>query len=264
VGYEIGLFSEAVVNAVLVLILVSIVVSTLVGEREKSRVERPPATQRSLGEHILVVVVDIDGAALGLRLATAIAGRAAGFVDVLALQDPGQDQGRRQADLDRLRGVCSRLGVDADPAARVTEEDARTTVLAASDFEASLVLVVEGTHDGGAEPDWAGAVALATSAPVAIVRGVVDSPLAKGRVVAEEFEGGPAERIVAEMLSAMPRRSSNGKRAQAAAELVPGDLAVVRVADWTTLATAQPAPGAGLVLVPDDLVPAAVTVPSAA
>ena len=38
VGFEIGLFDESVVNAVLVLILVSMIVSTLVAERTVGRV----------------------------------------------------------------------------------------------------------------------------------------------------------------------------------------------------------------------------------
>ena len=65
VGFQIGLFSESVVNAVLVLILVSVVVATLVVEREKVRVEIPPPAGKSLGEHVLVAVADLDAAPLG-------------------------------------------------------------------------------------------------------------------------------------------------------------------------------------------------------
>ena len=83
VGFQIGLFSESVVNAVLVLILVSVVVATLVTEREKVRVEIPPPSGRSLGEHVLVAVADLDAAPLGLRLARAVADREAGVIDVV-------------------------------------------------------------------------------------------------------------------------------------------------------------------------------------
>ncbi len=258
VGYEIGLFSEAVVNAVLVLILVSIVVSTLVAEREKGSVAEPAPARRALGEHVLVAVADIEGAAVGLRLAAALAGRVTGVVDVVLLQDPGEESGHRQAELDRIAGLCSRLAIDADPTRRVTDRYARATILAAADFDASLVIVVEGEGGAASDPDWAGAVALATSAPVAIVRGVSDLPLARFHLLAGESDEGPAGQIAADILAALPGGAGPLESAAPAEEvsrLDGGTLAVVRTRGWAALSSLSPPSGSALILVPEDLVP---------
>jgi Kef-type K+ transport system membrane component KefB len=114
VGFDMGLFSELVVNAVLVLILVSVVVSTLVAERGKTRVALPPAAKRALGERVLVAISDLEGAPLALRLARAAAERPAGVVEPLLLLHHGTTD--KQAQLDRLFGLCRRLGIDADRA----------------------------------------------------------------------------------------------------------------------------------------------------
>jgi Kef-type K+ transport system membrane component KefB len=176
VGYEIGLFSEAVVNAVLVLILVSIVVSTLAAERAKTRIERPAAARRALGEHVLVAVSDLDAAATGLRLARAVSNGVAGVIDVILLAPASEPSTQRTAGLDRLTGICHRLEVDADPMVRVSDHNARTIVLAAGDLDASVVLVV----DGEGSQEWPATLPLATPPPVAFVE---DGGEAGGAVV---------------------------------------------------------------------------------
>ncbi|MEZ5078880.1 MAG: cation:proton antiporter [Solirubrobacterales bacterium] len=257
VGFQIGLFSEAVVNAVLVLILVSVLVSTLVAEREKSRVDQPAPARRALGEHALVVVSDLDAAPLGMRLAAAVTEREAGFVDVVLLGRAGVGADRRQAELDRLSGICRRLGIDADPVVRVSDHEARTAVLAANDLDASLVIAVEGSGEGGGE-GWSEAVALALPAPVAIVRGQLDLPLEEARVLAAADGAHPAGTVVAELVAALTGVAASldgdGLGADLAA-LGDGEVAIAAVTGWEPLAALRPPAGAAAVLVPDGLLP---------
>jgi Kef-type K+ transport system membrane component KefB len=241
VGFQIGLFSESVVNAVLVLILVSVVVATLVVEREKVRVEIPPPAGKSLGEHVLVAVADLDAAPLALRLARAIADREAGVVDVIRLEPAGATATERQADIDRLLGLCRRLGIDADPGMRVTDHRPRAAILAANDLEASLLLVA-----GDCDEPWADAASLA-AAPVVVVRGAQDRPLQTVRVVEREGEDGIAARIAA----TLPGRAERVSRDALPGDLEPRDVAIAAVDGWDALAGPAPPDDVGLVLVTD-------------
>lgn len=257
VGFQIGLFSEAVVNAVLVLILASVVLSTLVAEREKSRVAKPPPSRRALGEHALVVVSDLDAAPLGLRLAAAVSERQAGFVDVVLLESAERPPPERQAELDRLTGICRRLGLDTDPTLRVSDHEARSAILAANDLEASLVIAVEGPDADGVG-GWSEAVAPAVPAPVAIVRGSVDRPLGAARLLADGAH--PATPVIADLAAAFPEAlaaTDGDGLGAAAAGLGDGEVAIAAVTGWDSLVGLRPSAGTAVVLVPDELVPRA-------
>jgi Kef-type K+ transport system membrane component KefB len=249
VGFQIGLFSESVVNAVLVLILVSVIVATLVTERATKTVELPPPAERALGEHVLVVVRNLDGAPLALRLAQAITEPETGVVDVILLQDADEPGSDRRAELDRLAGMSTRLGLDLDPAVRVTDHAARTVVLAANDVRASLVIAVVDETEGR----WAETVSLAAAAPVAIVRGTLDEPLEAVRVVTPGGEGGAAT-IAAKLAEAIPAAAERVTAGED--DVVAGDVWFFAVVGWERLESMDPPPGAALVLVPDGLVPA--------
>jgi Na+:H+ antiporter len=255
VGYQIGLFSESVVNAVLVLILVSVVVSTLLAERLKSRVAKPPPRVRALGEHVLVVVADTSGAPLGLRLARAVADSEAGVVDVLLLSGPETDHDHHAEGIERLHALCRRLGIDADPAVRVTDHFGRAAILAANDRDASLVIAV----GDGEESRWAEAVSLGAYAPVAIVRGSLDRPLRTLRVVPPPEHDG----VAAGLAAAVPDRalSDAPHDGQTIVDgLREGDVAIAAVDGWDRLENLRPPAGAALVLVPAQLLPTGLAV----
>ena len=67
IGFDIGLFDQSVVNAVLVLILVSIVVATFVVERVKGDVAVPHEDGQRLGHLVLVALEDPGQAAARIR-----------------------------------------------------------------------------------------------------------------------------------------------------------------------------------------------------
>ena len=255
VGFQIGLFDESVVNAVLVVILFTVIVATLVAERQQTRVERPPMGTRALGEHVLVVVAHLDGAPLGLRIARRVADHQAGVVDVL-LMEPAATRGRmRHADLDRLDGLCRRLSIDTDPAVRVTDHMARAAVLAASDVDASLVIAVENTD----HQRWVETLALAVPAPVVILRGAIDQSLHTMRFIAPPPPDDAAGAVAAELFATVPPRArrSNQDANGALGELEHGDVAIAVVNGWDRLRSLHPPDGAAMVLVPDGLLPSA-------
>ncbi len=251
VGFNIGLFDESVVNAVLVLILVSMIVSTLVAERTVGLVQLPAETIPALGERVLVAVADLDAAPLGLRVARALAAAHAGVIEVLLLAPPGSDGRRRRADLDRLDGLCHRLGIDTEPTLRVTDHRPRSTMLAASDFLASMVIAV-----GPPDAHWAETTTWHESAPVSIVQGSLDRPLTAIDFFAAAPTSGDADSVVTELIAAMPVavEVTGTDAATLIGRLTSGQLAITTATDWDQLTTARVPEGAALLLVPEALV----------
>jgi hypothetical protein len=257
VGFEIGLFDESVVNAVLVLILVSMIVSTLVAERTVGRVQLPPEAVPALGERVLVAVADLDAAPLGLRVARALAAAHAGVIEVVLIEPAGSDPARRRADLDRLDGLCHRLGIDTEPALRVTDHRARSTMLAASDFLASMVIAV-----GPADERWAETVSLHERAPVSIIQGTLDRPLTAIDCIATTPASDLAGAVVSELISIMPTdvNTIETDSDTLISRLSPGQLAITAVADWHRLTAVQAPEGAALLLIPEALAAQTVAV----
>jgi hypothetical protein len=251
VGFQIGLFDESIVNAVLVLILVSMIVSTLVAERTVGRVQLPAEAAPALGERVLVAVADLDAAPLGLRVARALAGAHAGVIEVVLIEPAGSDAATRRADMDRLDGLCHRLGIDTEPALRVTDHRARSTMLAASDFLASLVFAV-----GPADDHWAETVDLHERAPVSIVQGTLDRPLTAIECVATAPASNAAGAVASELISVMPIDVSidHTDSDTLISRLEPGQLAITAVANWDRLTAVQAPTGAALLLIPEALV----------
>ena len=73
----IGLFDQAVVNAVLVLILASVVGATLIVDRVKTDVPVPKADRHGLGQRVLVALEELAQAQTGFAIAAGIAHRRA-------------------------------------------------------------------------------------------------------------------------------------------------------------------------------------------
>ena len=162
VGFEIGLFSDSVVNAVLVLIFVSVVVATLVAEHYKVKVEIPPPGSRAIGEHVLVAIAELEPAPVALRLAGGSPSRRRGSSTCCSSSRPKSPVRSAATGSASCATLCRRLGIDADPQIRVTDHFARAILHAASDRDASMVLAVDGEREAGGAPDWPGTVAATT------------------------------------------------------------------------------------------------------
>jgi Kef-type K+ transport system membrane component KefB len=255
VGFNIGLFDQSVVNAVLVLILVSIVLATLIVDRVKSGIQVPDIKDRGIGKHVLVVLENPDQAKVGFAIGSRIAGPDSGIVRGLLSCPPGAKQALA-SELAQLRSVGYANGVDLDPALLVHSSFAEGIVNAAAEHEPSLVLV------GQSRVPWvstldspAQAVAASISDPVALFIGDVEK--IRGVVLAEpratgDAPSGEAARIANEVAARLGGRNvtvvHQDPRA-AFADLVPGQVGVAAIDSSKTLGAVDPPVGAGVVIV---------------
>ncbi len=244
VGYDIGLFDQSVVNAVLLLILVSIVVGTLLVERSVRRVPSPGAEDR-LGHRVLVTLEDPAQAPLAFALAARIAAPDNGVVHGLLCQPslrgrvaPGAaGRAERRRLLRRSRRRADQL--------LVHESLPEGVVNAAAAERASLVLVGQRPSAASAFGTAGETVAAASAAPVAILLG---DAARLGRVRFAPDGDSPASKLAAELAA---RLGADGGRA-GVEDLVPGELCVMPVASWEMLADPpEPPDGAAVLIVPE-------------
>jgi Kef-type K+ transport system membrane component KefB len=114
VGYELGLFGTSVVNAVLVLILVSITLSAILAERVIRLIPVPPSRAGRIGRKVVVVTAASGPSDAAVRTATLLARPDGGHGDVIvtrSVSDPALE-------LREVQRRVSRHGLDG----RVREE----------------------------------------------------------------------------------------------------------------------------------------------
>ncbi|HEV8462373.1 MAG TPA: cation:proton antiporter [Gaiellaceae bacterium] len=147
IGFEIGLFGTTVVNAVLVLILVSIVLSALLTDRV---VQWLPAVARGvgrLGSRVLVVASADGPSDTAVRAATLLARPDGGHTDLVIARDAGQPA----PDLRTIEGRIARHGfeghvrVEADEIAVVVAKAVRAA-------DHSVVIVDDPAYAVAVEP----------------------------------------------------------------------------------------------------------------
>jgi Kef-type K+ transport system membrane component KefB len=242
VGFDIGLFDQAVVNAVLVLILASIVVGTLLVERSVKQIPKPEATDR-LGRRVLVTLEDPAQAPLAFALAARIAAPDNGVVRGLLSSPPG-DAPARQEMLADLGTAAFAADLDAEPTLLVHESLPEGVVAAAVAERASLVLVGQRPAAASAFGTAGETVATATPAPVAILIGDA-ARVTRVRLSADG--GSTAARLAAELAA---RLGADGDAR--VEQLGPGELCVMPAASWEMLADPpEPPPGAAVLVVPE-------------
>src|SRR3954451_11748709 len=150
IGFEIGLFSSTVVNAVLVLILVSIFASAVIAQRVV--VKRLPAHVGSaaLGAHVLVVTASAGPSDAAVRAATLIARPDGGHSNVLITRTASEPR----PDPAVLRALEKRIfshGFDGHVRTEVARlSDAVGQAMIAA--EASLVIVDDPTFEASPGP----------------------------------------------------------------------------------------------------------------
>src|SRR4051812_44417201 len=97
IGFEIGLFGASLVNAVLVLILVSIVVGALLAQRVIAWVPAQPHENPPLAENVLVVTPSACPSDLAVRTAALLVRPDGGHSDVLITRRDGEPRPDRAA-----------------------------------------------------------------------------------------------------------------------------------------------------------------------
>jgi Kef-type K+ transport system membrane component KefB len=144
IGFEIELYGSDVVNAVMVVVAVSLVVTSMGTNRFAPRIPPPVDERRRAGETILVPVLgEAEGLEDVLRLGRDLADSAGGLVQpMVSVTSSNRDdilEGRtRQAEVDRVLRV---LGGDAETLLRVDRSVSTGLHQAAIETDASLLLL---------------------------------------------------------------------------------------------------------------------------
>lgn len=242
VGYQIGLLQTAVVNAVLILILMSLIVSPVAARIAAPRVPVREADDL-LGARVMVAVADVGDTARThalLRIAVRIAREDGGTVLPVLLRhesDPPSEQG---AALASLGAAASLAGVDGDATVVVDRSRAHGAVHAAVAARATIVLT--SGHDGGPVfGSWTDALAAAAAVPFALVGG--HGPVRRG-VLVDDLTAPESARMLAAELA---RRIGNGRTGpsdeQDPAGGGVGTVVVRPVSGWTIPEPVLPAGG---------------------
>jgi Kef-type K+ transport system membrane component KefB len=256
VGFNIGLFDQSVVNAVLVLILVSIVVGTLVVERSKDVVQVPAPAAERIGKRVLVALQAVEQAPLGFEIGARIAAADTGVVRGLLASEPAE-AASRAALLSKLSAAGFAAGVDAEPRLMVHTTAAEGVLNAAAAEQASLVLISERSAEAASALGTFGeAVAAATPVPVALILGdapSVDEVELIRRAAPEPGEAAAdAARLAEELASRIGGSSLRIRDADGAGwtrDLVPGRLCIAPATSWQLMAASDPPEGAAIVVV---------------
>ncbi len=255
IGFNIGLFDQSVVNAVLVLILVTIIAATLIVERAKRAVAVPHSEREALGKRILVALEDPAQARLGFAIGARIAGPDSGVVRGLLGSSPAETSAR-EIGLAQLRSAGFAVGVDVDPGLLVHTSLAEGIINVAATQRPSFILV--GQRHASAHPALGGAgesVAASMTSPVAIVTG---DATRIGEVVLVETgrsagsEGNGAVKLAAELASRIGGRGVTVRQASAGqpfSDLASGQLWIVAADSSEVLAASDPPEGAALMMV---------------
>src|SRR5206468_306808 len=148
IGFEIGLFSTSVVNAVLVLILVSIVVSAVLADRVVRWMPERVAEAPRLGEHVIVVTPSHGPSEAAVRAATLIVRPDGGHSNVVIARTPAEPPLGTLA----VRGVERRVFRQGFDGEVLTDVDALADVVAKAVLreEPSLVIVDDPAFSGPA------------------------------------------------------------------------------------------------------------------
>lgn len=259
VGYNIGLFDQSVVNAALVLILVSIVVGTLLVERSVKAVQPPQSAGERLGARVLVTLIDPAQARLGFAIAERVAAPDGGVVRGL-LARSRRDAKSSNGALAEMEAAGFAAGIDAEPKLLVSDSLVEGVVNAATETQASLVLVGQPSAAGASAFGSAGeAVAAALSAPVAILVGEVKSIRGVELILEREedqVEGtSTANALATEIAKRIGGAAVHLRESQLPTKLEalqPGQLCLLAATSWQLLAQPiDPPPGAGVLIVPD-------------
>jgi Na+:H+ antiporter len=189
IGFEIGVFGTSLVNAVLVLILVSILVAALITQRVITWVPADIGRRPPLGSKVLVVTGAAGPSDAAVRAATLLARADGGHSDVLITRA----QGEAPPDLRALEKRIFRHGFDGHLRTGVsTVGDAVTQAMLAD--SPSLVLV-----------DDAGFDASPASLPVLVLDGVRTGPDAFRLILAGDERSGVADEIARRLARGEPK-----------------------------------------------------------
>lgn len=174
IGYEIGLYGADVVNAVMVVVGVSLIITSIGTNRFAREIPPPVGERRRPGERILVpVVAGLDELPEVLRLGADLAEPVGGFVQPLVpvTTSSPEELGAGRTKQREIDTVLRQLGGDAETMIRLDRSVSTGVHQAAVELDTTLLLLGwPGPNDLRAQlvGSTFGEIIAATSAPVAI------------------------------------------------------------------------------------------------
>jgi hypothetical protein len=172
IGFQLGLFDSSVINAILVVILASVLASTIVGARASARLPSHDHGPQPLGTRVVVGVDDPARAGQALSIGVRMARADGGVVHpVLVLPDTAPIAPR--ALRERFGQVVAAAGAEGLPATIVDRSVLHGALRAAAAHEATLVLVSDQTEADRCdeEPAADASTGAPHAPPIAVVRG---------------------------------------------------------------------------------------------
>ncbi|HMK11374.1 MAG TPA: cation:proton antiporter [Acidimicrobiales bacterium] len=140
VGYEIGLFGTTVVNAVLIVIVISVILGSVSAARFAPRLPVPPIDTSRLGRRVMVVIDEQSDSVVETQLASWLADADAGHVVPLLVHlawDGPVDESRVEALDESLAG----RGFDTKVIVRVDRSESDAVANAAVGQKATIAVV---------------------------------------------------------------------------------------------------------------------------
>ncbi len=142
VGLQIGLFTVTVVNAVMVLIVASLMVSSVMAERYGRLIPTPPVDHSRLGRAVVLHVPATNCGPIA-GIAARLAASDSGVVFPTVVVADGEDA-PQAAELEAFEEQISALGIDVEIDLRVDTSVADGIVHAAASHHASLIVAPAG------------------------------------------------------------------------------------------------------------------------
>jgi Kef-type K+ transport system membrane component KefB len=140
IGVDIGLFDDDLLNATLVVVLVTVLASSIATRNAARRIEPPPVQGERLAERILVPISDLDDPGV-VRLAARLALAKGGNVLVGAIAPTSGaplDDARARAKTSEQ--VASAVGAEAESVVRVDTSPAAALAAIVAEHEATLII----------------------------------------------------------------------------------------------------------------------------
>ncbi len=185
VGFDIGVLDESTVNAVIVVILVTCVLASFVGDVVTSRLPPPPAKVERLGRRVLFPVSNVARSDIPVQIASAIASADTGTVfalEVVGRESSATDVAKCREDLigSVERDVLSR-GAEAQSEVRLDSSRSSGVLHAAAELDATCIVTAWKGWSTRRESFFGESIDVmlgATPVPIVIVRaaGVDDPP----------------------------------------------------------------------------------------
>jgi Kef-type K+ transport system membrane component KefB len=145
VGLKIGLLNTSAVNAVMIVIIVSLVASSVSARRFGSRMPRPVADTRRLGRSVLVQVEDPKDTHATLQVACRLVDADGGVLRPMVVVSDGERAPDDHVVTDAARAI-GRLGADADVETRFDRSVREGLLHGVQSYNSSFVVVPAATE----------------------------------------------------------------------------------------------------------------------